>query len=471
MNTGTSNPTFDELIATAARGQMSALELIGAAQQLSDHGEHEQSIALYQQWLGSSSSPLQYAARFNLATLLVAVGKISEAEQIYWQVIKEKPDFENAYTHLSVLLDNQGRNDEAIRLLQRSGLASLIEESNRRIIANATAPTFEHGNVSSVLLEQGESGLTDFQSEETDAKLPLVSILIPTHNRPGYFEMALRSALQQTYGNIEIVVSDNSDDELTYERITPYLIDKRIVYHREPGLSALDNFAKCIELSTGEYVNFLMDDDIFHPDKIRRMMHYFLRRPSIGLVTSFRQLIDGDGNFLPPANPTERLFPIDTLIQGQAFGEFILKSGRNVLGEPTTVLVRRADIAPRFGMYFGRQFVVLADVAAWLSILANKDCVYIADALSYFRIHPGQDQKNSNMKVHATLDWFRLFLISHRNGAFLKDRPSFHEMLAQKLLALTSYVSTHHADLRNEIYNQREIKQIIADATEELLSP
>ena len=44
----------------------------------------------------------------------------------------------------------------------------------------------------------------------------LVSILIPTHNRPDYLVLALQSALAQTYPHFEIVISDNSeaDDSL-----------------------------------------------------------------------------------------------------------------------------------------------------------------------------------------------------------------------------------------------------------------
>lgn len=47
------------------------------------------------------------------------------------------------------------------------------------------------------------------------ASLPLVSVLIPTYNRPEYFELALKSVLAQTYGNIEIIVGDDSNDDRT----------------------------------------------------------------------------------------------------------------------------------------------------------------------------------------------------------------------------------------------------------------
>ena len=38
---------------------------------------------------------------------------------------------------------------------------------------------------------------------------PLVSVVIPTYNRPSYLKAALKSAVEQTYQNIEIIVSDN----------------------------------------------------------------------------------------------------------------------------------------------------------------------------------------------------------------------------------------------------------------------
>jgi glycosyltransferase involved in cell wall biosynthesis len=89
--------------------------------------------------------------------------------------------------------------------------------------------------------------------------LPLVSILIPTHNRPDYAELALRSALAQTYPAIEIIVNDNSDDTLTQERFAPYIASHpHIHYARVPGCGVMENFQYCYDRATGEYVNYLM---------------------------------------------------------------------------------------------------------------------------------------------------------------------------------------------------------------------
>ena len=46
-----------------------------------------------------------------------------------------------------------------------------------------------------------------------NSHLPKVSILIPAYNRPHYLELALKSALNQTYENIEIIISDDSTND------------------------------------------------------------------------------------------------------------------------------------------------------------------------------------------------------------------------------------------------------------------
>lgn len=300
---------------------------------------------------------------------------------------------------------------------------------------------------------------------------PLVSILIPTHNRPHYLELALKSAISQTYSKIEIVISDNSETADTKEIIEPYLKDKRIKYYWKPGCSIQENWSTCFENSSGDYVNYLMDDDLFHPQKIERMIHLFLKHPRVGMITSFRQLIDHQGNFLPPANATEKIFDNDCYINGTALGEFILLNGKNMIGEPTTVLMPRRFLKNGFWSYFDENYVLLNDVGKWLSILKDHDCIYIAEALSYFRIHSGQEQKQQSVAIRATIEWFRLLLSSHRNGAFVKDRIKFKEIAARKLESLISYLGKNYTELSNDIYRPEELRLLVNDVVGELLKP
>ena len=298
----------------------------------------------------------------------------------------------------------------------------------------------------------------------------LVSVLIPTHNRPDYLEIALQSVLAQSYGNIEIVISDNGDDTLSQERIAPYLArHPNIKYFRKQGMTAVENFDKCFELSKGEYINYLMDDDVFHPDKIQRMMHYYTHYPKVGLVTSFRQLIDANGQPLPPLPGTEKLFPIDTVVTGQSLGGHMLRNGNNLVGEPTTVLIRRADVSGAFGTFAGRRYKVLSDVATWLQILATRDCVYISDPLSYFRMHAEQDQRGGSIKVNASMEWYGMFIDAHKQQLFIQDRAEFLNLLAGKMGGFASYIAMNHQDIRSGNYQHAAICDLIHQGYQLLL--
>jgi glycosyltransferase involved in cell wall biosynthesis len=283
--------------------------------------------------------------------------------------------------------------------------------------------------------------------------LPLVSILIPTHNRPDYAELALQSALAQTYPNIEIVVNDNSDDLLTAERFAPYLArHPHIQYARVPGCGVMDNFQYCYARSTGEYINYLMDDDLFHPEKIQKMMSFMLAKPSIGLVTSFRQLIDANGANLAPIAGTERKFEVDTLIEGRSLGTTILSNGLNMIGEPTTVLFRKSDVGPVFGRFLDKQYTTLSDVATWLAVLAHKDGVYLPEALSYFRIHGGQDQRSNGIKIKANVEWLELFCDAH-------------ELLGSKLVTCIWFLLSVRDEVKAGAYGLDRIQAVLHQAT------
>lgn len=294
---------------------------------------------------------------------------------------------------------------------------------------------------------------------------PLVSILIPTHNRPDYCELAVESALAQTYTNLEIVISDNSDDDLTRDRLAPLIAkDPRIRYLRVPGCGALENFMSCYHGSHGEFVNYLMDDDLFHPEKIARMMEAMTSGPKVGLVTSFRQLIDGDGNLLAAIPGTERLFEQPTGIGGTSFGELILRDGTNLVGEPTTALFRRSLLDGQFGVFLGRQYVTLSDVATWLQVMSHADAVYLPEPLSYFRIHGGQDQRNNRVRIEANVEWLQLMCDAHLHGKYLIDRPALHDLLAGKLTTCMWYMLSVHEEIKDGAIEVSRIRTAIDTA-------
>lgn len=278
------------------------------------------------------------------------------------------------------------------------------------------------------------------------SKEPLVSVLIPTYNRPQYLELALQSVIRQTYPNIEIIISDDSTDIRTETVVAPYLKRYRnIIYRRNSvTLGQFDNDLKLIKMANGNYVNFLMDDDLFHPSKIERMIYYLENDYSVKLVTSHRQPIDGNGGFLDGWQPA---FKQDTILDGSVMARLMLVNNYNFIGEPTTVLFRRDDLTEPVGVFEGRRYGCNVDQATWYGLLRNGKGVYLSDTLSYWRRHSGQQLHSLLMTILGAADYAHAIMVSPRVG-FLSEETREFQLAVEKCLAYIGQVREHIGSAR-----------------------
>ncbi len=97
----------------------------------------------------------------------------------------------------------------------------------------------------------------------------LVSIYIPTFNRYKLLERAVNSVLSQTYNQIELIIVDNGSTDRTVEYLKSLeLINNIKVIYLKENLGACYARNRAIEISTGEYITGLDDDDYFTKDRI-----------------------------------------------------------------------------------------------------------------------------------------------------------------------------------------------------------
>ncbi|MDV4149716.1 glycosyltransferase [Clostridium sp. AL.422] len=261
---------------------------------------------------------------------------------------------------------------------------------------------------------------------------PLVSILIPAFNRPKYLELALKSVINQTYDNIEIIICDDSTTDDVYKMMQKYITkyDNIRYYRNEVNLGQFENDIKLFKLANGEYVNYLMDDDLFEKTKIEKMMRYYLKdkNKEIKLITSYRKLIDEEGLLLDDNVINSSLFNEDTIIDGITLGNYIIKLNHNIIGEPTTVLFRKADLTEAFGSFDNRKYGCNVDIASWLHLLSKGKAIYISEPLSYFRIHSGQQLQSKKMRFLGSIDYGYEILSGYKHG-YLKDRNSLNKAI------------------------------------------
>jgi len=124
-----------------------------------------------------------------------------------------------------------------------------------------------------------------FYKHELPTSYPLVSVIIRTKQRPHLLNDALISILNQTYKNLEVIVIE--DGKATAENVINGFQNLRITYK-----STGTTIGRCkagnlgLSLSTGEYLCFLDDDDIFYPDHIEVLVSALLRHPEYKLAYS-----------------------------------------------------------------------------------------------------------------------------------------------------------------------------------------
>ncbi|OYR42852.1 glycosyltransferase family A protein [Halorubrum sp. Hd13] len=159
-----------------------------------------------------------------------------------------------------------------------------------------------------------------------------VSVVIPTYERPEFLPGSIKTAVEQTYDDIEVIVIDDGSKELYADKmVSEFSESVSCVRHEDnKGLSAARNTG--IRNANGEYIAFLDDDDRWHKTKIARQVEAIKKDKQVGLVTCLVASISPDN---------EIIYCETSAPDGDCSEELLIG---NSIGTPSRVLVRRKAI-------------------------------------------------------------------------------------------------------------------------------
>lgn len=216
------------------------------------------------------------------------------------------------------------------------------------------------------------------------AQNPRVSVCIPNYNNGPYLAQAVESVLQQTVGDLEVIVCDNQSTDNSVE-IARSFSDPRVrVYVNERNLGIYGNFKRTTELACGKYLKFLCADDWLDPAYLEAALAYFEQYPDAGLVTTRQVAVTNEGKVVTVRAEAVRgkeFYTPDEYFQA------ILRR-INPIGNPTRVMVRRDAFDSVGGFDPTNEYA--GDLDLWLRIAARYPVAAVPVTLCYERKHAAQ---------------------------------------------------------------------------------
>jgi glycosyltransferase involved in cell wall biosynthesis len=253
--------------------------------------------------------------------------------------------------------------------------------------------------------------------------MPAVSVSLVTYNHERYIGEAIRSVLQQTFSDLEVIVVDDGSTDRTAEVIASF-DDPRMVSIRQenqgPGAATNRALAAC----RGKYVALMSGDDVCYPDRIQKQLQaYADGGPCIQFAgTTF---IDEEGVPTVPRH-YEGVLDTSSRTRAEIYHRFFVRG--NFINGVTAFTERRLlGEAPYDPLLFQTQ-----DFDLWIRLIKRYDMSFLQEPVIHYRIRANQ-QNLSGKRVEYQIRSSNESLFLMRR--FFDDVPLelFREAFAREL--------------------------------------
>nr|WP_315155904.1 glycosyltransferase family A protein [uncultured Flavobacterium sp.] len=215
---------------------------------------------------------------------------------------------------------------------------------------------------------------------------PIVSVIIPTYKRTDYLKLTLRSILNQTFKDFEIIVVDDgtpNDDNFflcqTFEKV------KYIKIENSGGPAKPRNVG--IHEAKGKYIAFVDDDDLWLPSKLEKQVAVLENNPDFGLVHCCCQVIDEIG--IEKNEIIGRPGSLDV-----KHGDVSMRMiGNWTLMMPTPLL--RKEVVDKVGFFNEIIPPALEDIEYWTRCSFSTKFYYVDEPLVQYRVHTNNISKDN----------------------------------------------------------------------------
>ncbi len=216
--------------------------------------------------------------------------------------------------------------------------------------------------------------------------MPEVSVIIPTYNYGRFLGTAIRSVLDQTFRDLELIVVDDGSTDETREVVAEFESDCRVQYVFQSNQKDAAARNTGISKASGRYLAFLDADDYWMPEKLARQLEILHANPHAGAIHS--------AAYLDTVDDGQRLVS-RTLLQRPPLRERTLYEellyNMIIVGSHSSVVLSR-EVLNRVGTF--DETLRCCDWDLWSRISWNHEILYIDAPLSCLRRHGANHTSN-----------------------------------------------------------------------------
>jgi len=289
--------------------------------------------------------------------------------------------------------------------------------------------------------------------------LPVVSVILPTYNRPALLERAIRSVLAQTFQEFEIIVVNDAGEDIHFV-LDPLNHDGRIVYIQHEanrGLAAARNTG--IRAARGKYICYLDDDDRLYINHLETLVT-FLENSEYEVVytdahRAWQRLENGKLITYQVDLPYSYDFDRDLLV------------GNNFI--PVLCIMHTRTCLDEFGL-FDESLPVLEDYELWLRISEKYPFVHLPQVTCEFSWREDGSTMTSSKQEQFTQ--IRQEIFNRYRLPQMEVRVRQLEEEVNNLNAVIESKNRHLSELEQELYRANaqmsELKQVLYQANAQM---
>jgi glycosyltransferase involved in cell wall biosynthesis len=260
---------------------------------------------------------------------------------------------------------------------------------------------------------------------------PLVSVIIPTHNRASLIGQTLDSVARQTFRDFEVIIVDDGSTDDTAKLVRNRDETYRYVYQEQRGASAARNLA--VREARGQLVAFLDSDDLWLPEFLGEVVGAIQVQPDAALGYSDFRTMDAYGRILRGHR------------KRQHGGRVTSKLFASIFIHTSCVVAKREVILDGGG--FDVRLEATEDYDLWLRLSLKYPFVSVPKPLCLRRTHNGSLSRNGNVNnLRRKAQLLEDFYARHGDGTIPAD-------LARRRLAQT-YFTAAKANARSRNFTE-----------------